>query len=99
MVAPYRSPSAQDDGASEAREIEAFARAMHAERRVWGNENLGHAISCALGAVCIAFLCCLRGGWVFIIMEPLYLALLVVNIRRWRAAVARSAPSSIPPAA
>jgi hypothetical protein len=106
MVAPYRSRSAPDDGASEAREIEAFARAMHAERRVWGNEDLGHAISCAMLCACVVFLG-LHGARSLMIMTPMYLALIVFHVRRWRAAVAlaraeraaRMAPASISPAA
>jgi hypothetical protein len=111
MVAPYRSPSALSDGASEAREIEAFARAMHAERRVWGNEDLGKGILGALVTTTMLIFClyAAAGPGVLVLALPglVWAALTVDCLRRWRATVAlaradraaRLARPSIPPAA
>jgi len=95
MSAPYRGTSPAGDVGSEAREVEQFARAMHADRRVWSNENFGTAIMAALVGSTYLFLGAglpaLTGNFecstlLFLASALMWLALAVRRFVRWRRA-------------
>lgn len=96
MSAPYRGTSPADDVDSEAREVEQFAREMHAGRRVWSNENFGTAIMAALLGSTYLFLGAglplLTGRFesatlLFLAPALVWLASAALRFVRWRRAV------------
>lgn len=102
MTAPYRGVSPSEDDASEAREVEDFARTMHAGRRVWTNADLGHAIiALAMGAACVTVGASswwmrrkLDGLFTFAPIGLVYLAIAGGHLRRWR--ISRNSPPRRP---
>ncbi len=92
MSTPYRGTTSTTDDASEACEVEAFARAMHAERRVWGNEHFGKLVFCLFVVSSYTLLTALMffetdarsGALVCLLTVPLYVASGVRSFTLWR---------------
>ena len=95
MSTPYRGTTSATDEASEACEVEAFARAMHAERRVWGNEHFGKLVFFVFIASAYTLLTALlffktdagSGALVYLLAVPLYVASGVRSFTLWRRAL------------
>ena len=95
MTTPYRGTTSATEDASEAREVEAFARAMHAERRVWGNEHFGKLVLCVFVVSSYTLLTALlffktdarSGALVCLLTVPVYVAVGVRSFRLWRLAL------------
>jgi hypothetical protein len=81
MLAPYRGSTPSNDREAEARELAAFARQMHAERRFWTNRHVGDAIILLLMASALLVLGCAVRSLAMLPMAFPWLALGIHELR------------------